>query len=52
MPHKKQTIGKIGEDLAADYLTDQGYKVIERNYRYGHGEIDLIAEYDKKLVFV
>jgi len=32
-----------GEELAANILTNKGYEIIERNYRYGHGEIDIIA---------
>ena len=44
MPNQKQTIGKLGEDLAAKFITDKGYEIVERNYRYGHGEIDIIAK--------
>lgn len=50
----KKTIGQEGEDIAADYLTENGFELIERNYRYGHGEIDIIVK-DKsnnQLVFV
>jgi putative endonuclease len=32
-----------GEELAAKILKEKGYEIIERNYRYGHGEIDIIA---------
>ena len=35
--------GKIGEQMAAKYLTDKGYIILEHNYRRGHLEIDLIA---------
>ncbi|MFN6944140.1 MAG: YraN family protein [Cytophagaceae bacterium] len=44
--------GKIGEDLAADFLIRQGYEVITRNYRSGRGEIDIIATKDGVLVFI
>jgi putative endonuclease len=44
--------GKAGEDLAAGYLEQQGLKIIERNYRFERGEIDLIAEEGDELVFV
>lgn len=50
----KKTIGQEGEDLAAEYLVNNGFEMITRNYRYGHGEIDIIAK-DKSnghLVFV
>jgi putative endonuclease len=42
---------RLGEDLAADFLKKQGYKVIERNFRKGYGEIDIIALKDKTLIF-
>lgn len=36
-------LGKEGEDRAARFLTRQGDKILERNYRTFKGEIDLIA---------
>ena len=36
--------GKRGEELAADYLAEAGYRIIERNYRCLFGEIDIVAE--------
>ncbi|HCC59680.1 MAG: hypothetical protein A2402_02985 [Candidatus Staskawiczbacteria bacterium RIFOXYC1_FULL_37_43] len=51
-------VGKIGEDLAREYLKNQGYKILEQNYRTKYAEIDLVAEKSdglfskKKLVFV
>ena len=51
-------IGKIGEDLAREYLEREGYKILEQNYRTKYAEIDLVAEKSagflapKKLVFV
>ena len=50
----KKTIGQEGEDIAAEYLVNNGFEMITRNYRYGHGEIDIIVK-DKSnnhLVFV
>lgn len=46
-------VGKLGEDLACDYLKDKGFKIIDRNFRQPWGEIDIIAK-DKggTLVFV
>jgi putative endonuclease len=52
MPHQKQTIGKIGEDLAVEFIAAKGYEVVERNYRYGHGEIDIVAKDRDSLVFI
>ena len=44
--------GDVGEELAAKFLMNKGYKILERNYRFEHGEIDLIAEDGEELVFV
>jgi len=50
-------VGKIGEDLAREYLVKEGYKIIEQNYRTKYAEIDLVAQKPSllgknKLVFV
>ena len=45
--------GKLGEDLAAQYLIEKKYEILERNWRYGQfGEIDIIAKDNNTLVFV
>lgn len=41
-----------GEDLAATFLTEKGFTVLERNYRYKKSEIDLIVCRNNWLVFV
>ena len=51
MDTRKQT-GQHGEDIAASFLTQRGYRLIERNWRCAIGEIDLIMEQDDALVFV
>ena len=38
--------------MAAEYLAGKGYEVLERNYRYGRAEIDLIVKKKNWLVFV
>ena len=45
------TLGKLGENTAAQLLTSRGFRIIARNLRIGHAEIDLIAENDAFLVF-
>ena len=50
--YKRQEIGKLGEKLATKYLEQLGYKIIERNFRCRQGEIDIIAMYSGKLIFV
>ena len=44
--------GKQGEDLAAAHLADNGYRILQRNYRSVFGEIDIVAEEGDTLVFV
>ena len=44
--------GSVGEDLAAEYLLRQGFTIIERNFHFQHGEIDIIAKELSELVFV
>lgn len=48
----KKLLGKAGEDRAAKFLAKQGYRVLERNFRTPHGEIDLIALHEGTIVFV
>ena len=54
MSHKNKNIeiGKKGEDMAAEYLMQLNYRILERNYRSGRIEIDIIALKDNKLIFV
>ena len=44
MSIKSNETGKKGEEIAAKLLEQKGFKIIERNYRFGKGEIDIIAE--------
>ncbi len=43
------TTGKLGEQLAIEYLVSKGYAIIEKNYRNKIGEVDIIA-YDKSIL--
>jgi putative endonuclease len=43
--------GEYGEILARRYLEDQGVRVLETNFRFHHGEIDIIAEEGEVLIF-
>ena len=45
-------IGKQGEEIACEYLERNGFKIVEKNYHFGHGEIDIIAYENDVLVFV
>ena len=37
-------IGSQGEDAAVEWLRERGYYIVERNWRVGHYEIDIIAQ--------
>ena len=40
----RQTIGRLGETIAARYLTRAGFIVIARNWRCSQGELDIVAQ--------
>lgn len=42
--------GKKAEDLAADFLLKNGYKILARNFRYQKAEIDIIAAKDNLII--
>jgi putative endonuclease len=48
----RAALGKKGEDLALQYLLKKGYKLLKRNWRFRHKEVDIIAEDGRDLVFV
>ena len=39
----RRTVGSLGEDLACGFLTGLGHTILERNWRSGHLEIDIIS---------
>ncbi|MBI3046242.1 MAG: YraN family protein [Candidatus Harrisonbacteria bacterium] len=41
---KKSEIGKLGEDIACEYLLNKSFTIIERNFRQPWGEIDIITK--------
>jgi putative endonuclease len=43
MSFASKKFGVEGEDFAVDLLKSKGYEIIERNYHFGKGEIDIIA---------
>jgi putative endonuclease len=51
-PADRQTLGKQGEELACRELRRRGYAVLARRYRTRFGEIDIVCEDDRTIVFV
>ncbi len=54
MTFSTKKFGDKGEELAVKFLENKGYTIVKRNYRYGKGEIDIIAKDPNEdgLVFV
>jgi len=48
----RSSIGKIGEDIACDFLRSKGYTIIDRNYRRPWGELDIVSKKHGKFHFV
>jgi len=48
----RQALGRAAEGRAAAYLAHAGFRVLERNVRLGHGEIDLVCRDGDVVVFV
>lgn len=46
------SFGKLGEELAAQFLIDKGYTILDRNWRNKHKEVDIVALDGKMLVVV
>lgn len=45
-------LGKIGEQLAGDYLSRNGYTILERNFIFDKAEIDIIAQKGERIAIV
>ncbi len=45
-------LGKIGEELAVEYLLNKGYEIVTRNYFFQKAEVDIIAKTDNQMVCV
>lgn len=52
MKHYNKDIGNYGEDLACNYLINNKYSIIYRNFHCKSGEIDIIAMKDNTLIFI
>jgi putative endonuclease len=47
----RQSLGRLGEQIAADHLARRGFEILQRNYRTRWGEIDIVAFDGRTLVF-
>lgn len=52
MSDARKETGVLGEKMACQYLKGKGYKILDQNYRTRGGEIDIVAEEGKIIVFV
>ena len=48
----KRQVGDFGEEITAEYLEKNGYRILDRNYSKPFGEIDIIAIKDDLIAFV
>ncbi len=49
---KRRETGALGEKIASEFLGENGYEIIETNYRCSEGEVDIIARQQDTLVFI
>ncbi|MFD0834608.1 YraN family protein [Mariniflexile aquimaris] len=49
---KHNELGKKGEQLAVNFLLENSYDIIERNYRFDKAEVDIIAQKDNILAII
>lgn len=52
MPVNTKLLGRWGEDAAAEHMKKKGYKIIGRNFSCRMGEVDIIAQKGRYIVFV
>ena len=52
MTVERQTLGNWGEERAVRELERRGYAILARRYRTRHGEIDIVADDARTIVFV
>ena len=50
--YRRHETGRVGEEVACDYVKKLGYEIIEKNYRNKMGEIDIIAKDKNEIVFI
>ena len=48
----RKALGRLGEEMACDFLRSRGHRILERNWRGSHLEVDVISEAPDGLHFV
>ncbi len=48
---QSKKLGDMGEEIAAEYLQSRGYRILCRNYKASHGEIDIVCCDGVRVVF-
>ena len=49
---KNKEVGDRGEEIACDFLTERGFRILERNFSAAEGEVDIVAEKDGEVHFI
>ena len=47
-----QALGELGERIAERWLRERGWRVVQRRFRSGHRDIDLVVEQEGVVAFV
>jgi len=51
MGQRRMILGRMGEEIAKNYLIKNNYNVLDTNFKFRNGEIDIIAKQNNVLVF-
>jgi putative endonuclease len=52
MENKSKHFGNLGEELARNYLVENGHEILETNWRFKRYEVDIISRIGQTIVFV
>ncbi len=52
MKENNKKIGAIGEKIAQEYLVNEGYEIVEKNFYCRFGEVDIVAKNGEEIIFV
>lgn len=50
--YRNRSTGNEGENIAAQYLVQKGYKIVDRNINFSFGEIDILAQLRDQIIIV